>query len=85
MAVSGLSQPLTPFLRVGPGGLEGDESMTRKDFELIAKVIKESGTTLDSDPAYIDAIADVADRFAIKLRLSNPRFDRAKFMVACGF
>ena len=47
--------------------------MTRKDYILIAKAIQES--TDKTEIAY--AIATV-------LAADNPRFDRARFLAACG-
>lgn len=48
--------------------------MTRKEFELIASVIK----SLDSSVQF-----EVAKAFADRLVLINPRFDRDKFYDAC--
>jgi hypothetical protein len=53
--------------------------MTKKDFELIAKAVKE--ITADS---YKQTREDKANLFADALALTNPRFDRAKFLTACG-
>jgi len=50
--------------------------MTRKDFELIADVIKGM-----EDPK---ARESAAQAFADRLRLVNPRFNRARFMEACN-
>lgn len=54
--------------------------MTRKDYQLIADVLAkftaEGGVTIERDAmAY-----DLADAFA----LDNPRFDRARFLIASG-
>ena len=65
--------------------------MTRRDFELIALVIANTvgahRTYNDADRrAYgIGACRDVAADFAFRLASVNPRFDRARFMAACGF
>jgi hypothetical protein len=58
--------------------------MTRKDFELIADVLR------DCREAYLDSGADphsidtVAECFAIRLPATNPRFNRERFLTACG-
>jgi hypothetical protein len=63
--------------------------MTRKDYILIADAIRE---TLATDPEFgIDwperertAIGLLAHQIAHRLRQDNPRFDRVRFMAACG-
>lgn len=52
--------------------------MTKKDFELIAEVI---GNAWHGSA---DTRADIANAFADELENTNPRFDRAKFLTACG-
>lgn len=60
--------------------------MTKKDFELIAKVIKD----LKKDQRERGAFANnpdletVAEWFALELEETNPRFDRVKFLQASG-
>ena len=59
--------------------------MTRKDYVLIADTIKNArkvvivgeGTTLVS-------VAHLAHTLATELEIDNPRFDRFRFLVACG-
>lgn len=51
--------------------------MTRKDFILIADAIRESGA--DDVSAYT-----IARSIGFALRRSNPRFELARFMSACG-
>lgn len=53
--------------------------MTKKDFELIANAIKEI-TAND----YPQDKADKAGLFARVLETTNPRFNRALFLEACG-
>lgn len=53
--------------------------MTRKDYVIIAEVIANSqgltrGGIMDT----------LAERMAEALQADNPRFDREKFLVACG-
>jgi hypothetical protein len=53
--------------------------MTRKDFELIARVIKNSDEVADDMTR--EAIASI---FTAELVATNPNFDRARFLKACG-
>jgi hypothetical protein len=54
--------------------------MTRKDYVLIAAVIKAASDA----PGYSERNAFVAFALADALALDNPRFDRARFLTACG-
>lgn len=50
--------------------------MTRKDFELIARCVRaETGDMIRQR---------MAERFADELRSTNPGFNRARFLAACG-
>lgn len=59
--------------------------MTKKDYELIAAVI-----TSVRDPdrrmrlGHKHACDNIANEFARVLARTNPRFDRARFLKACG-
>ena len=58
-------------------------AMTQRDFELIADVLKTQRdlsilTKVDPTPKMI------AHAFADRLATVNPRFDRARFLRACG-
>jgi len=53
--------------------------MTRKDYVIIADVIKNLDECIDSD-----GLEALADNMADALESDNPRFDRARFLVACG-
>lgn len=55
--------------------------MTKKDYELIARAIK--GGTIYHDLHYINKLSFVDD-ICNKLEQDNPRFDRNKFLTACG-
>jgi len=69
--------------------------MTKKDYELIAKVIRgiytESVTNMDYSDLKLHCnkchrcLQDIASSFANELELVNRRFNRDKFMDACGF
>lgn len=58
--------------------------MTRKDYIAFAKAIKntldETGETLDHSPVMQKMVQKTADVFVA----DNPRFDRPKFIQACG-
>lgn len=56
--------------------------MTRKDYELIAKVINRNTVSL-TESAFID-FARMAEDLATELETENPRFDRQRFLTACG-
>lgn len=62
-------------------------SMTRKDFELIAEALNEVMQTNwnENDRQRAEYfIGRAADALAVKLRSTNPRFDKARFLAACG-
>lgn len=50
--------------------------MTKKDYELIAEVLRANNTSY-----HLDALA-VA--FADRLRLGSPTFQKVRFLAACG-
>jgi hypothetical protein len=52
--------------------------MTRKDYVLIAEIVV-SAYYLDADQK-----ETIAKDFADSLSMDNPRFDRARFLNACG-
>lgn len=52
--------------------------MTKKDYVLIAKTLKRS--QFPNNTYYIS----IVDDFATALKVENPRFDRNKFLTACG-
>ena len=56
------------------------EIMTRKDYQLIAEVLNYSLDAIIDDMA----LKALASNFADELALDNPRFDRARFLAACG-
>lgn len=61
-------------------------TMTKKDFILIAEAIHTAKTSNGSDgPQVRWAIDDVAHVIANRLQEINPKFDRYKFLEACGF
>ena len=61
--------------------------MTPKDYVAIAQAFVTAQTAMENSrciesPA--SALAEVASRIANTLKLDNPRFDRARFLKACG-
>lgn len=51
--------------------------MTKKDFEAIARILK-------SKDGRIDAVEMIAEDLADLFAADNPRFDRDRFIEACG-
>lgn len=59
-------------------------TMTRQDFEFIAQTLR--GIRYPEDkPSAHKKWQDICNRFAEELYHTNPRFDRTKFLLACGF
>jgi hypothetical protein len=54
---------------------KGEQEMTRKDYQLIAQVFAR---------ANFNSIDLLARDLATELEAENPRFDRARFLSACG-
>lgn len=55
--------------------------MTRKDYQLIAGVFAGIAEIIDINET---VGADIAQRLADALEEENPRFNRARFLSACG-
>ncbi len=59
--------------------------MTKKDYELIAKVIKEMHDKYDGDDWTVNGtIYLYASNLAAVFNKDNPNFHQEKFMEACG-
>lgn len=62
--------------------------MTRKDYVLIAAALHDSlqfgGEDIDMDTACAHQHANCTRAVADALAQDNPRFDRARFLAACG-
>jgi hypothetical protein len=56
--------------------------MTRKDYVMLAEVIKRNATS-STESSFID-FARMAEDLATELQNDNPRFDRDRFLTACG-
>jgi len=55
--------------------------MTRKDYQLIAEVFANFGQMIELEETIG---AEIARELANVLQNDNPRFDRARFLDACG-
>ena len=60
--------------------------MTRKDYVMIAEVIAKLRVQQRDAGAFANnpSLKDVAEELAHALQEDNPRFDRARFLDACG-
>jgi len=61
--------------------------MTRKDYELIAKVFSKAQTSIDAGEIHYTAETLIQMLVLIMgeaLATTNPAFDRARFLSACG-
>jgi hypothetical protein len=58
--------------------------MTRNDFEVIAEVLASSAPVNPANKVLADFHRATCEAFAARLKSINPRFDRAKFLRACG-
>ena len=59
--------------------------MTKKDYELIARVLSEFANDCDKHEHAYRIIGRVSAYMSRELGKDNLRFDSAKFMKACGF
>ncbi len=63
-------------------------SMTRKDYELIAKAFKTCHEICTASPnpprTKAEVIEELAKHLSLDLNDDNPKFDRNRFLKACG-
>lgn len=59
--------------------------MTCKDYVLIAKAIKRAHDEGEVSAECRRGTFEAAHFIAFALRRNNPRFEKARFMAACGF
>ena len=59
-------------------------SMSKKDYELIAKSFRFMVNTYERDKQK-DVLFQTAVELSIELKKDNPKFDTLKFIKACGF
>ena len=58
--------------------------MTAKDFNLVAEILKGLLDDYADDDRAIEILEDTAEEFSVRLLDSNPRFDKDRFIQACG-
>lgn len=60
--------------------------MTKKDYILISGILRfyQIKVTASQDDYAVKTIDDLINDFAFDLGKENPRFDRTKFLKACG-
>ena len=59
--------------------------MSKKDYIAIAREFNiQLALHADSKPA-CTALREIAQALAIQFKQDNPRFDRERFLIACGF
>ena len=58
--------------------------MTAKDFNLIAEILKDLLEDYADDARAVEVLEDTAEEFSERLLASNTRFDKARFLTACG-
>lgn len=60
--------------------------MTKKDYQLIAGAVMNQRNSYapNWDKNLFRAMDDISKTLADKLALDNPRFNRSKFLAACG-
>jgi hypothetical protein len=63
--------------------LRGEE-MTRKDYIMIANIIAFNQVDFVEGDDGHTLLKILANQFANELQADNPRFDRARFLAACG-
>ena len=70
--------------------LRQEQEMTRKDYELIAGAINGCATVtnksgrLGTIETVLISKEHLVNMLATDLEIDNPRFDRARFLTACG-
>jgi len=62
--------------------------MTKKDFIVIAEIVREHGNIFSHNCSFDDGAKFAANRIARELAIifkqQNPRFDSQRFLDACG-
>ena len=59
--------------------------MTKKHFQAVADAIKSERAIWAGDKKGENALLGITEALAREFKSINPRFDRARFMAACGF
>lgn len=55
---------------------------TKRDFEATARILSEAMSV--NDPGKREMVVFIAEMFVNRYKAENPRFDRARFLKACG-
>jgi hypothetical protein len=68
----------------------GEKTMTKKDYELIAAAIRRTGRPecnggMSLPDREINHAHRIAQHIADELGRANPRFEKSRFLTACGF
>ena len=58
--------------------------MTRKDYVMIAETLRMNRKDFNKGEDGLMLLDILAHQFSNSLEADNPRFDRARFLVACG-
>jgi len=58
--------------------------MTRKDYVMIAEILKFNRRDFNEGEDGLSLLNILSHQFANSLQDDNPRFDRARFLTACG-
>ena len=58
--------------------------MTRKDYVMIADILRNNREDFIEGEDGFTVIEIIANQMASALQADNPRFDRARFLTACG-
>lgn len=58
--------------------------MTRKDYVMIAETLRQNRKDFNEGEDGLMLLTILAHQLANGLEADNPRFDRARFLVACG-
>ena len=61
-----------------------EKYMTRKDYQMIAEVLKKTATCSETGANWPTSLEALALNFAQELKKDNPRFKPALFLKACG-
>ena len=64
-------------------GAEVNEAFTRQHYESIAKMIKEIASFMETRQQE-EVLEDLVEKLAAYFKEDNPRFDKGRFIIACG-
>lgn len=58
--------------------------MMKKDYEMIAGILRSRVVDPPATPEALAEVTSIARHFADRLAAGSPRFDRQRFLTACG-